>query len=190
MARQPVRLTYADYLRLPPDRRWEIVEGVPHVAPSPNIRHQEIAGRLFVLIANHLREHGGGRVFIAPLDTVLSDIDIVQPDVVFISDTDQDVLTDDNISGSPTWVIEVLSNPYYERDKLRRYEAAGVGEHWLVNPYEDTLEVRVLERAMYRRTDAYSPPALGPPAIAARPARRPQLRPAALSSRRMTRCGR
>lgn len=142
VARQ--QLTYDDYLHLPPDRRWELVEGVPHVVPSPNVRHQEIVGRLHVIVANHVNVHGGGRVYVAPLDTVLSDIDVFQPDIVFVSDDDAHVLTDANIRGTPTWAIEVLSNPYYERDKFRRYEAAEIGEYWLVNPYEDTLTVSLL----------------------------------------------
>ncbi|MEX2392895.1 MAG: Uma2 family endonuclease [Actinomycetota bacterium] len=157
MARQ---LTYEDYVRFPADRRWELIEGVPHVVPSPNLRHQEIAGLLYATILFHLREHGGGRVFIAPFDAVLTDIDVVQPDVVFLSDADAGVLTDDNIMGSPTWVIEVLSNPYYERDKLRRYEAASVSEHWLVNPYEDSLEVRLLAGSTYGSAEIFTPPAL------------------------------
>jgi Uma2 family endonuclease len=153
-------LTYADYLHLPADRRWELIEGVPHVVPSPNRRHQELLGRLFVPVYEYLAEHGGGQVFLAPFDTVLTDIDVVQPDIVFVADADRGVLTDDNISGVPTWVVEILSNPYHERDKLRRYEATGVGEHWLANPYEDHLEVRLLEGSAYSGPAMLRPPAL------------------------------
>lgn len=159
MARRPARLTYADYVHFPADRRWELVKGVAHVVPSPNRRHQAIAGKLFVLVSNHLRERGGGEVYVAPFDTVLTDEDVVQPDLVFVSDADAGVLTDDNIWGTPTWVIEVLSNPYYERDKLERYEAAGVSEHWLVNPYEDSLAVSLLEGSAYTEPAVYGRPA-------------------------------
>lgn len=55
-------------------------------------------------------------------------------------------------------MIEVLSNPYYERDKLRRYEAAGVKEHWLVNPYEDTLAISRLEGSAYSSAEVHRPP--------------------------------
>jgi len=159
MAGRAAPLTYDDYLHLPPDRRWELVGGVPKVVPSPNTRHQDIVVELVRLIANHLKRHGGGRVFVAPFDAVLSDIDVFQPDVVFVSDADIDVLTDDNIRGNPTWVIEVLSNPYYERDKFVRYEAAGVGEYWLINPYEDTLDVSLLEPDGERRSETFAPSA-------------------------------
>jgi Uma2 family endonuclease len=160
MARKSAQLTYEDYLHLPPDRRWELVEGVPRVVPSPNRRHQHIAGRLFLCIGGWVERNGGGEVFFAPFDAVLSDIDVFQPDIVFVSRADAAVLTDDNIRGNPTWVIEVLSNPYYERDKFRRYEAAGVGEYWLVKPYEDTLSVCTFEGGSYTEPEVYTPPAV------------------------------
>jgi len=158
MARQPVLLTYADYLHLPPDRRWELVGGVPRVVPSPNMRHQDIAGRLYLTVGGYLAEHGGGKAWFAPFDAVLSDNDVFQPDIVFVSHADADVLTEDNIRGNPTWVIEVLSNPYYERDKFRRYEAAGVPEYWLVNPYEDTLAISIFSDGAYADAKMHAPP--------------------------------
>lgn len=157
-------LTYADYVRLPPDRRWELVGGVPHVVPSPNRRHQQIVVRLMKTILDHLDEAGGGEVYVAPFDTVLTEIDVLQPDIVFVSDADKAVLTDLNIRGNPTWVIEVLSNPYYERDKFARYEAAGVGEYWLINPYEDTLSVSLLEGSGYGVPSFYAPQTVVRPA--------------------------
>lgn len=112
-----------------------------------------------MIVANHVNVHGGGRVYVAPLDTVLSDIDVFQPDIVFVSEDDARVLTEANIRGTPTWVIEVLSNPYYERDKFRRYEAAKIDEHWLVNPYEDTLTVSLLIGDS-RESEMHTPPAV------------------------------
>lgn len=158
MTLQPRRLTYADYVRLPGDRRWELVEGVAHVVPSPNRRHQKIAGRLHLVVGGYVEEHGGGEAFMAPFDAVLTDIDVVQPDILFVSDADIGVLTEDNVRGNPTWVIEVLSNPYYERDKLRRYEAAGVEEHWLIDPYEDTLAISRLAGSAYGTAVVHRPP--------------------------------
>jgi Uma2 family endonuclease len=164
MAKQPALLTYEDYLHLPADRRWELVKGVPRVVPSPNRRHQEVLGRLFVAVFQHVAEHGGGAVFFAPFDAVLGDNDVFQPDIVFVSDADADVVTDDNIRGNPTWVVEVLSNPYYERDKFARYELAGVPEYWLLNPYEDTLAVSLLEGSTYGGPVTHVPPAAVRPA--------------------------
>ncbi len=160
MAKRAAPLTFDDYPHLPPDRRWELVEGVPRVVPSPNTRHQDIVVKVVRLVGNHLDRLGGGKVFVAPFDAVLSDIDVFQPDIVFVSDADMHVLTDDNIRGTPTWVIEVLSNPYYEGDKFDRYEAAGVGEYWLINPYEDTLDISLFDADAYGEPTVHVPPAI------------------------------
>lgn len=157
MAKHARQLTYEDYTRFPPDRRWELIEGESHVVPSPNARHQRIALDLATDINVYLRRHGGGEAFVAPFDTVLSEIDVFQPDIVFVADEDASVLTPDNIWGTPTWVVEVLSNPYYEQAKFRRYAAFTVYEYWLINPYEDTLDVSIREPSGNRRSVVHAP---------------------------------
>lgn len=47
--------------------------------------------------------HGGGQVFVAPFDVVLSDHDVVQPDVLVVTDADAHVLTEANMQGRPAW---------------------------------------------------------------------------------------
>ncbi len=72
-ARAAVKLTYDDFVHFPDDgKRHELIDGEHYVTPSPNIRHQGILGSLYLLIANWLEEHPIGRVFVAPLDVVLS----------------------------------------------------------------------------------------------------------------------
>ena len=148
MAVQPKRrLTYADYVHFPDDRRWEIIEGEAFVSPSPTTRHQDIAGQIYRQISDHLDAHGGGRVFIAPLDVLLPDEhgDVVQPDVIFVSDDDAHVITDKHIRGAPTWIIEVVSDQVRDK-KVKRdlYLRHGVREYWTVDP--DLREV-VIHRA-------------------------------------------
>lgn len=116
--------------------------------------------RLLLTTYGFVENNGGGKVLFIPFDVVLSDIDAFQPDIVFVSDEDRSVLTEDNIRGNPTWVVEVLSNPYYEHDKYLRYEAAGVGEYWLVNPYEDTLEISLHDGSSYGPPKLHRPPAV------------------------------
>ncbi|MBI4730476.1 MAG: Uma2 family endonuclease [Acidobacteria bacterium] len=102
MATRPEpKLTYEDYVRFPDDgRRRQIINGEVFVVPSPSTRHQEIVGRLHRLIANHVEARGGGRAFVAPLDVVLSMTDVVQPDVLFVSDADDSPSLMDAFSGS------------------------------------------------------------------------------------------
>lgn len=88
MAIEPERIviTYQDYMALPEDgKRWEVFEGEIDMAPAPNIPYQAIVGNLFMLLVPHVRAHSLGRVFVAPCDVVLSDITILQPDLLFVS---------------------------------------------------------------------------------------------------------
>ena len=64
-ARADTRLTYDDFVLFPDDgKRHEIIDGEHHVTPSPNLRHQQLVGRLHVEIAIYLRAHPqAGQVF-------------------------------------------------------------------------------------------------------------------------------
>lgn len=81
-----VKLTYDDFLLFPDDgQRHELIDGEHYVTPSPNIRHQDISGRLHLLIGNWLSTHRLGRVFYAPLDVRFSMFDVVEPDLLYVS---------------------------------------------------------------------------------------------------------
>jgi Uma2 family endonuclease len=124
-------------------------------------------GRLFVAFAGHLKEHGGGRVFVAPFDVVLSQFDVAQPDIVFVAVSDEDVITDANIRGTPTLAIEILSDPRHDRVRKRDlYARAGIPEYWIVDPDADRVEVYRLGGSSYAKPkiveagDSLSPTAL------------------------------
>lgn len=139
------RLTYDDFVHFPDDgHRHELIDGAHYVTPSPDVRHQAIVVRLLVAIANHLKQHAVGRVFVAPLDVVLSTHDVVEPDVLFVATDQADIVTDTNIQGPPALVVEVLSPSTRKRDaqaKRRLFERSGVREYWLVDPELDTVQV-------------------------------------------------
>ena len=66
------RWTYADYCKIPPDRkRHEIIDGRHYVSPSPSRPHQWIAGQLFGQLNNRISLTGLGQVYHAPLDVHL-----------------------------------------------------------------------------------------------------------------------
>lgn len=77
------RLTAAEFLQMPDDGKMhELIDGVHYVTPSPKLSHQELVGRLHLANGNFLatRRHLG-RLFLARLDVVLSDYDVVEPDL-------------------------------------------------------------------------------------------------------------
>jgi Uma2 family endonuclease len=151
------RLTYDDFLLFPDDgKRHEIIDGVHYVTASPNLRHQEVVGRLHAEIYIHLKGHPeAGRVFVSPLDVVLSRYDVVEPDLLFVASDRAEVLTEKNLQGPPSLAVEVLSPSTRKRDaRLKRqlFERTGVGEYWLVDPELDTVQVfRPDEDGKYRR---------------------------------------
>jgi Uma2 family endonuclease len=144
------KLTAAELLLLPDDgKRHELIDGVHYVTPSPRIPHQVLVGRLFVAIANFLTVHPHrGRVFLSPVDVVMSEHDLVVPDLLYIARDQQSILTEANVQGVPALVVEVLSPSTRRRDegiKRRLFDQKGVREYWVVDP--KAMRVSIWRRA-------------------------------------------
>lgn len=160
MAVQPTRLlTYKDFLTFPLDGiRREIVEGEVLVTPAPSIRHQDLVLRLCYALEEHIRGHGGGRVFVSPLDVRLSEHDVVEPDVIFVAEDALSVIRDKFILGAPSLLVEVVSDPRTDRVRKRgTYARAGVSEYWIVDPDADRVEVYHLRSGRYRKPEILEP---------------------------------
>ena len=141
-----VKLTYDDFLLFPDDgKRHELIDGEHYVTPSPNIRHQTILGNLHFLMRAWLEQHPVGRVFMAPLDVVFTQFDVVEPDLLFVSrHRAADILTAKHVTGAPDVVVEIGSRSTRKRDetiKRRLYERSGVSEYWIVDPDLDVVRV-------------------------------------------------
>jgi Uma2 family endonuclease len=139
------KLTYEDYCLLPDDgKRYEIIDGELYVNAAPNLRHQRVVVNLILSLGFFVRERKLGEVYVAPTDVVLSNIDVVQPDVLFMTKENADRLTRANVQGAPDLAIEVLSasnRRYDEVTKRKRYEAFGVAEYWIVDPELELVKV-------------------------------------------------
>jgi Uma2 family endonuclease len=141
-----VKLTYDDFVLLPDDgKRHEIIDGEHYVTPSPNTRHQQISGSLFGLIWTYLETRPIGRVFHAPYDVVFTDFDVVEPDLIYLSNQRAaEVVTPKHVQGAPELVVEISSPGTRQRDetlKRRLYERAGVSEFWIVDPVVDVVRI-------------------------------------------------
>jgi len=156
------KLTYADYLRFPDDGlRHEIIDGEHYVTPSPATRHQRISRNLLHLIQTYLDSHPIGELFAAPFDALLSDFDIVVPDLLYLSNERARFLTSKNLQGPPDLVIEILSPSTRSRDKkLKRdlYERVGVQEYWVVDPEQDRVEIYRRRAGSFGEATAVSRP--------------------------------
>ena len=150
-----VKLTYDDFVHFPDDgKRHELIDGEHYVTPSPNLKHQSIVMNLTGLIWSYLRENKVGVVFGSPLDVVFSHFDVVEPDLLFVSEARRKVLTAKNIQGAPDLVVEVGSPSTRRRDerlKHQLYERFGVSEYWVVDPDIEIIKVYRLTDSRYTR---------------------------------------
>ena len=151
----------SDYLRLPEQPRCELLYGRLPVTPAPTIRHQLVMAEVGYFLREHARRHGGLSVF-SPVDVVLADHSIVQPDVIYVS-RERAGIVRQRIEGAPDLVVEILSPSTARRDtleKMRLYAESGVVEYWIVDPVLETFEflentsdgfrVRLPEGGVYR----------------------------------------
>jgi Uma2 family endonuclease len=141
-----VKLTYDEFLLFPDDgKRHELIDGEHYVTPSPNIRHQRISKRLLVLIDTWLREHPLGEIFYAPLDVIFSNLDVVEPDLLYVSnESAAALLAGQHVTGTPDLVVEIASPGTRKRDetiKRRLYERSGVTEYWVIDPDIDLIRI-------------------------------------------------
>jgi len=141
-----VKLTYDDFLLFPDDgMRHELIDGEHFVTPSPNTKHQSVSVTLTMLIAGWLEANPIGRVYHAPFDVVFSRFDIVEPDLLYVSnDRAADVLTPQHVQGAPDLVIEIGSPGTRARDETKKralYEREGVSEYWFVDPEIDVVRI-------------------------------------------------
>ena len=144
------KLTYSDFLKFPDDgKRHELIDGVHYVTPAPVRPHQSILGNLYFLIRLHLERHPAGEVYLSPLDVVLTMSDVVEPDLLFVSEARRHILTHDNVQGAPDLVVEISSPSTRRRDegvKLALYDRSDVAEYWVVDPGAEVIRV-------YRRVE-------------------------------------
>ncbi|MCY4637585.1 MAG: Uma2 family endonuclease [Acidobacteria bacterium] len=143
-----VRRTYKDYCATPDDERYELLNGNLMMVPAPNRKHQEVLGTLYLELGNFAKEHELGRVYVAPFDVVLSDTDIVQPDLLFISRAREHTLTEENVRGAPDLVIEILSPSTAERDLGYKHEL--YGRHGVLRSTGSSIRWRDHRRASQR----------------------------------------
>jgi Uma2 family endonuclease len=148
------RWTYAEFARLPSggSTRSEVIDGELVMTPAPGLRHQQIVMHLSWLLYGFVRENEVGTVFGNPVDVLFAEGDYLEPDIVFVGTSRNDVLTDRGVEGPPDLVVEVVSPSTAARDrgvKLERYGFYGVPEYWVIDPAERTVEVLHLSGHTY-----------------------------------------
>lgn len=151
--------SYEHLAQMPDDgKRYEILEGELVVSPSPKRKHQRAVGKLYTFLTR-AEEAGYGEAYVAPFDVVFDPHNVTEPDVLFVGRDRLQIVTEDNVQGTPDVVVEVLSQSTRGRDfgaKLRVYARYGVPYYWIVDTDERTVQPYVLEENSYRQEPALS----------------------------------
>jgi Uma2 family endonuclease len=144
--------TYEEYYRLDDERRYEIINGNLLMAPAPDIWHQDWLGKLFRLLASFAEKHKLGNTFIAPVDVILDEENVVQPDLVFVAAHKSRIIKRRGIFGTPDLLVEIICPSSVRRDRYNKkelYARFGVKEYWIGDAANRSLEVLALKRGRY-----------------------------------------
>lgn len=164
-----IKLSYAEYAELPNDgRRYEILEGELAVTPAPVPRHQAVSRNLQRILDRHIADHRLGQLFNAPIDVILADTTIVQPDLLFLPTEREHFITERAIEGPPALMVEILSPSSVRQDRVTKaalYARFGIPHYWVLDPVERTLELYELSGETYRFVATHHGPGRVRPAL-------------------------
>ncbi len=132
--------TVDDLETLPNDGlRYEIIDGILQVSPSPVTDHQRVVTCLAFAFTSVCPR--GFEVFVAPLDWQPDRRTSLEPDLLVVP---KDAIGPKNITGTPALVVEVLSPSTARIDrtlKFSRYAEGGIGQYWIVDPSVPSIQV-------------------------------------------------
>src|SRR3954471_25074171 len=142
-------MTVADYRQMPETGpRYQLVQGRFYMSPAPNRFHQQIVMNIAYLLRRFLEDHPIGEMYISPFDVYLTENDAYPPDVLYVSNANKGILTDQGAEGAPDLAVEVLSRKTSFLDlgsKRDVYARTGVIELWIADPEALTVAIYRLQ---------------------------------------------
>lgn len=131
---------------------YELINGEIVRRASPDTDHQLASANLEFLMQLFIREKNLGTLFHAPYDVIFNEINMEQPDVIFVSNANKSIIKKGCIVGVPDLLVEILSpgtGKNDREDKFDVYRKSGVREYWLVNPKNASIKVYTLKNGKY-----------------------------------------
>ena len=154
------KVTAEEFFQLPESNQFiELIDGEIIMTPSPIPDHQDVIGNTFILLRQAAKDRGG-RVFVSPLDVYLDEINVPQPDVIYLAQNSQCSVEAKRLVGAPDLLVEVVSPGSIKRDrsdKFLLYERFGVSEYWIIDPRDQLVEVWQLVDNRYALLGAFDP---------------------------------
>ena len=138
------RWTYAEYLQLPDEERYEIIQGELTMAPAPDSNHQITSREIEFPLYRFVREHDLGEILDAPIDVILRKDIVLQPDILFVAKERREIIQKRGVFGAPDIVIEIVSPGSVQADRHRKksiYQEHGVREYWIIDPRNKSIEI-------------------------------------------------
>ncbi len=152
------KVTAEQFFELPETNHIiELIDGEIIMSATPVTKHQRLVGRSYSLIEDLMP---GGEAFLSPLSVYLDELNIPQPDVMWVAEANKGVVHESHLFGAPDLVVEVFSpstEKYDRKDKFELYERFGVREYWMIAPAPELIEVWVLESGKFTRLGIYAP---------------------------------
>ena len=140
-------------------KSYEIIGGEKFMSPAANLDHSGIIMRIGMVIGTHLSNNKSGYVYPDDVDVHFSDGSLYKPDLVVVLKSNEKILAGrKNIYGAPDMVVEVLSYSTRKKDltiKKDTYEAQGVREYWIIDPWAKSITVYLLRDGKYFLDDRY-----------------------------------
>jgi len=141
-------VTYEEFLEITEnsDLRYELIDGELFCLASPSFFHQYVVDEIFASFHNWFKGKPC-RPVTSPFDITLfkskENINVVQPDIVVICDTEN---LDENgkYKGVPSLVVEVVSSTNRRHDmivKMNLYMETGIKEYWLADPESKLVSI-------------------------------------------------
>ena len=156
--RSETLFTYEDYRNTPDDERYELIDGELFMTAAPSVLHQIVQDNIGLQLNLFIRANNLGRLFYTATDVYLSDTNVVQPDLLFVSRARSQIMTYSVINGAPDLVVEILSPSTARHDKIRKrelYARFGAPEYWQADIDELTVTVLGLAGDDYEVTGVY-----------------------------------
>lgn len=148
----PPRTMMEVYKSLPEGTPVQLIENNIVMAPAPLYKHQRISNDINVKLSNFVNKNKSGEVLAAPFDVFLDEVNVFQPDIMFISNNNKDIIGKDGLHGAPDLVIEILSPSTAKYDLNQKrvvYQRSGVKEYWIVDPESKETQGYVLKDGRY-----------------------------------------
>ena len=117
-----------------------------------SLTSRPISGVKSVHCLDWVTERKLGKVVGAPIDMVLSEHRVTQPDIAYVSQARLGLI-ERAILGPADLVVEIISLGSRHRDRVEKrdlYEQHGVQEYWIIDPEAASADVLFLERGSYQ----------------------------------------